>query len=72
MTLDDLDDFLRRPDVASVTLSVAANGKAYCTAHFLQPNGSFKPENQWAATIEEGLTAILARPEASEDEDLLI
>lgn len=66
-TLDDLDEFLRRPDVCSVTLSIAANGKAYCTAHFLQPNGQCKQENRWANSSAEGLAGL-----AAEDEDLLV
>lgn len=63
MTLDDLDAVLARPDIGSITLSRAVNGKFYATVHFGLPDGQFRPEHQWADSSAAGLQAILDRPQ---------
>lgn len=61
MTLNELDAALAAPHIGPVTLEIASNGKAYVTVYFRQPDGQFKPENQWAASTAEGLAQIFDR-----------
>lgn len=61
MTLDELDRILAARKIGSVTLNIAANGKAYATVYLPLPNGQFHPENQWAASSAEALEEIFER-----------
>ena len=60
-----LTDFLSRPDVGSVTLGIASNGKAYVTAYLARPNGSFAQHNKWAASVDEAIEHLAALPVAA-------
>ncbi|WP_191569176.1 hypothetical protein [Paracoccus yeei] len=61
MTLDELDRIMAARKLGSVTVNIAANGKAYATVHVPLSNGQFRAENQWADSTEEALDQIFDR-----------
>ena len=58
MTLDELDRIMAARKLGSITVNIAANGKAYATVHVPLSNGQFRAENQWADSTEEALDQI--------------
>lgn len=69
--LDGLDRILVEKRIADITLSVAANGKAYVTLHHWR-DGKLIDERQWADTLSSGFSQILSRIDVPAEDDLLI
>lgn len=65
-TLDELQDAIRSQDVGSVTLSLAANGKAMVSATFAP---TFKSKHEWGENLGDAVSKLF--PVVDDDEDLL-
>ena len=63
-TLSDLANAISTSRVGSVTVSIAANGKALASATF---HPSFQSEQRWANSITEALTLLFASNDDNED-----
>lgn len=59
-SLAELDAFLSRPDIGTVTVDRAPNNKTYVTVYVRRREGS-TAINQWADSVSEGLIAISAQ-----------